>query len=160
MKLNGLFPAENLIFRNSFWLVIWEKSSTYKTATVFFHLENWKKRSMTVQWVVSGGYVRYVMCRKGSCWCLSKGGHCQSYTVEPTWNAKQIPTESCQTTKSKRKKKQKLMAGFIGISTNFTRFRISFSSHSTWFSAGKFSKTFEHSMKGCVSRFAFCFEMP
>lgn len=107
---------------------------------------------------LSGGYVRYVMCRKGSCWCLCKGGHCQSYSVEPTWNAKQIPTAPCQTTKSEGKKT--LMAGFIGIGTNFTRFRISFSSHSTWFSAGKFSKTFEHSMKGCVSRFAFCSMMP
>lgn len=45
----------------------------------------------------SGAYVQQVTCRKGWCRCLSV--HCQSFTVEPDWNAKLIPTKPCQTKK-------------------------------------------------------------
>lgn len=75
----------NFIFRNHNWWVIWEKSATYRTATTSFHLENWKKRSMTVHWVVGMSGMSWVGRVGGD---ISVKAGTVNHTVEPTWNAK------------------------------------------------------------------------
>lgn len=54
---------------------------------------------------LGGGNVGNVMCRKSLKYCWSKDDRCQSYIVEPTWNAKNIPGEYGQTMTREEKRK-------------------------------------------------------